>query len=299
VQLSSVPLWPLRTCNAIIRAVRAAVGLAAIGLAAVGPVAGCGSERDRPPPVSLACPKDDPSCSALAASGSGAPTQQPDVGLAGAAGAEAGAILTGTVLELTRDDFAEPTALGEVVQVFAQGPGGVTVATEFDGEGDFRLEGIAPDSPVWVGVSPSSSSTDLLTTLQPVDVVSEAGAELVVAHVSTVELIFGLLTEPAARDPGQAQVLLRFVDAGHAGVAGVSVLTDPMAERVIYRAAGTWSEEVSVTDGEGLVMLANLVAYELPGGQVPVSVETVAGTSVIWPRVAQGALTLMTVLVAP
>jgi len=264
-----------------------------------GLVLGCAEDPDRPGGVDP-CAGDaegcgNPQTGENGAGGSAGSTSSPSLS-AGAGGETA---LTGTVLEYTDDQFLYVTEFAGEAEVFADGPNGETVLAAYDGANAFLLEDVLATHWGWVGVQPVDSASDLLPTLHPVDTTSGGALELPMARASVVDLILRVGTSPLERDVGAAQLVLRFVDESGLALPGITVETSDPTQPILFRDGSNWSDTDTETLADGLALLPNLAAFELPGGTIPVTFSEGTESFVLQPRVAQGAVTVMTVLVAP
>ena len=203
------------------------------------------------------------------------------------------------VLQYADDQFLLASSFVDQAQVFSDGPRGETVTTDWDGLGPFVLEGVLATERGWVGVRPIDTASDLLPTLHPVDTTSGASLELPLVRASVLELVLQVGTAPLQRDANAAQLVLRFVDESGLALPGVSLTTSDPAQPILYRDGTNWSDTDTETLQDGLAVIANLPAFELPGGTIPVSCSDGVDDFVLQPRVARGVVTVMTVLLAP
>ena len=262
-------------------------------------VLGCSEDPERPAGIDP-CAGDaegcvDPQTGENGAGGS--------AGSAGSSSVSAGAggetVLRGVVMEFTDDQFLYVDQFPGEAEVFADGPDGETVVGTYDGVNAFTLEGVLATERGWVGAAPTDSASDLLPTLHPVDTTSGAAVQLPLARASDVDLILQLGTAPLQRDEGAAQLVLRFVDDAGVALSGITVETSDPTQPILFRDGSAWSDTDTETLADGLALLPNLPAFELPGGTIPVTFSDGVDAFVLQPRVAQGAVTVMTVLFAP
>jgi hypothetical protein len=245
-------------------------------LLALSWVFGCGDERGLPDPA--VCVGDCGS-GALVGSGSGKGGSGGSGGSSGN-GSSAPVELNGTVLRLNDLDFnaagfsrAEPYR--DVAKVTVEGASSTTVSVDYNGFDPFLLSGVRRGPEVWTLVEPSDTSADAMPTLQPLftaDAPSSAALELDVAvlRATTLDTAYSVLTNPVVREPSRGHAVLLFLD-GDEPIAGVTV-SAPNAERVIYAAGGTYSDDETATDESGLVLLSNVPAGSWPGSAVQVTV---------------------------
>lgn len=161
--------------------------------------------------------------------------------------------LSGNVVVFADDFFEQGTVLTTAARISAVGRGGGRVRADYDGA-SFQLEGVLKTAGNWFLVEPIG--TGLLPTLTAVDTRSSTSDVLSVglAQSLTVDGIFALMGTERASE--RAQVVLHVVDAQGASVAGVR--TTFVAERVGYRAAGSWLANDEGTDDSGLLFLGNV-----------------------------------------
>jgi len=206
--------------------------------------------------------------------------------------------ISGVVLEYADDQFLLASQYAGEAEVFTDGPDGNTVTADYDGVNAFTLEGALATEWGWMGVQPWDSTSDWLPTLHPVDTTAGAAVELPLVRASVIELVLQVGTSPLAREAAAAQLVLRFVDETGLALPGISIETSDPTQPILFRDGSTWSDTDTVTLADGLVLVPNLPAFELPGGTIPVTFSDGVDSYVLQPRVAQGTVTVMTVLVA-
>ena len=88
---------------------------------------------------------------------------------------------------------------------------------------------------------------------------ADADVTLYLIPASTIDLIYGLLSFPVAREVGRAHVVLRFVDATTGDpIEGVTV--SHVGETVSYDTGGSWSDVQTGTGSLGYAVLVNAPA---------------------------------------
>ncbi len=282
----------------MIQRMRGLVGMVVATMLGWGLTVGCSDDRQRPGGVDP-CAGDTDSCVSPQTgegSGGGSTVDAGNPSVPAEAGAETA--LGGVVLEYTDDQFLFASQFAGEAEVFADGPDGETVFGAYDGVNAFTLEGVLATPLGWVGVQPTASASDLLPTLHPVDTTSGAAVELPLARASVIDLVLQVGTAPLERDASAAQLVLRFVDDGGVALPGITLETSDPAQVILYRDGSNWSDTDTETLADGLALLPNLPAFELPGGTIPVTFSDGVDVFVLQPRVARGAVTVMTVLVA-
>jgi hypothetical protein len=192
--------------------------------------------------------------------------------------------LSGTVLRLNdlgfnAAGFSQAEPYRDPAKVTLEGASSTTVSVDYNGFDPFLLSGVRRGPEVWALVEPNDASADAMPTLQPVftaDAPSSAALELdlAVLRATTLDAAYSVLTNPVVREPSRAHAVLLFLDANEP-IAGVTV-SAPNAERVIYAADGTYTDDEIETDETGLVLLSNVPAGSWPGGALQVTVSGAA-----------------------
>jgi hypothetical protein len=262
--------------------------------------AACSDDRQRPGGVDP-CAGDSGDCFTVGQTGEGSGDGSSSGDDGGTVAVEAGAETTinGIVLEYTDDRFLDAVSYAGEAEVFADAPDGDTVSAVYDGINDFALEGVLATERGWIGVRPSDPASDLLPTLHPLDATAGAAVQLPMARASDIDLVLQVGTSPLQRDENTAQLVLRFVDETGLGLPGIALETSDPSQPILFLDGGSWSDTEIETLPDGLALIPNLPAFEMPGGTVPVTFSDGVDSFVLQPRLAQGAVTVMTVLVAP
>lgn len=211
-------------------------------------------------------------------------------GGADSAGEEVGTI-SGDVVTFSTDFFDTGKVLTTGATVSAEGESGARVRASYDGT-TFQLEGVLKSAGNWFLVEPVSVGLLPTLTLQDTRGVTKETLSPGLAQSLTVDAIFALMG--AERAEARAQVVLRVVNAQGVAVSGVRA--EVTAERIGYRAAGSWLASGEGTDETGLIFLGNVqVASSLTDLDVVLS-----GSASGRARVAAqpGAVTVATVIVS-
>jgi hypothetical protein len=206
------------------------------------------------------------------------------------AGEEVGTV-SGDVVTFSTDFFDTGKVLTTGATVSAEGERGARVRGNYDGT-TFQLEGVLKAAGNWFLVEPSSVGLLPTLTLQDTRGVTNETLSPGLAQSLTVDGIFALMG--AERADARAQVVLRAVNDQGASVAGVRA--EATAERIGYRAAGSWLASGEGTDDTGLIFLGNVqVASTLTELEVVLS-----GSASGRARVAAqpGAVTVATIIVS-
>lgn len=247
--------------------------------------AACGQpSRDRPPPVA-ACSGSD----CVQPLVSGGPSTL-DAGTSPSTGVAVN--LTGRVLWFEDDQFAGAVQFPARATITADAQSGGTVSVNYDGVSDFLLPGVLRAPNVWVSTAPVPS--DAMTTLLPIDTEAFSDLSIPLVRPSAIDLALSVLSQPAARDFGRAQVVLYITSAATGfPIQGVTV-TAAEAPIVAYADNGTWTDTISFTGRTGLTLLGNVTASGLPGAPINVNF-TGARIATMKVRVASGAATVVRV----
>jgi hypothetical protein len=192
------------------------------------------------------------------------------------AGAASGVTLTGNVLLL--DDFSfqsGPLLIDDAVTLRAQARGGGSVTGTWDGLDPYELANVLSEPLVWVSLTPTSSATQGLPTLGPVNTTSpdsrgRVTVDLAVVDRTVVDTILAILTLPVLRDESKAILILEVSRPDGTPLPGVTV-TAPTAETIVYGASGTFTDDATQTDSSGLVLLVNVPSSVWPGTLVGVT----------------------------
>jgi hypothetical protein len=244
-------------------------------------LSGCGQEVDHPE-YAPACEARECAPPISGATGGG------NEGGSDSAAEEVGT-LTGDVVTFSTDFFDNGKVLTTGATVSAEGQNGSRVSGSYDGT-TFQLEGVLKTAGNWFLVEPVSVGLLPTLTLQDTRGITSERLSPGLAQTLTVDGIFALMG--AERAEGRAQVVLRVVNAQGVAVSGVRA--EVTAERIGYRAAGSWLSSGEGTDETGLIFLGNVqVASTLTDLDV-----VLAGSASGRARVAAqpGAVTVATVI---
>lgn len=230
------------------------VGLAAAFTSAWLASGACAKSPARPGYLGN-CPDAAKSCTSIGPHGQ---TPHPEGGTeAGDAATDAATSLSGTVVVLQDQTFSVALPFQEPAQIVAEGLNGTHVTANYDGNNPFQVSGVRPASSVWMTVTPTSSVSDALPTLQPVDTTRSSTLQLDLVRSSVLDAIYQVLTQPVQRQAGAAQIVLRFEDSGSlAPVANVEVTQHP-GGTLIYDSGATWSDAATGTGQLGMAIVAN------------------------------------------
>ncbi len=260
--------------------VRALVALSLVGCSddeRAPPLDGCGDECSGSPPGSA-----------------------PGGGLGGAGGGggqtpEEAATISGNLSILIDDTFARAEAFTNSAVIFGPAPGNKVVSANYDGQ-TFQLEGVIGSSDTWLLAQPADDGP-VFATVGTFDTRMGASQTLPLVSRSVIEEIESTLLLPTSPDPDFAQMVVAVLRPDATPVPGVGV-TVSGAEVVAYATAGTWSEDETVTDSTGLVVVANVPASPRPGNSVEVRLSgAVDATAAV--RVVRGAATFAPTVVLP
>jgi hypothetical protein len=165
--------------------------------------------------------------------------------------------------------------LDDTATLRAQAKGGGTVMGDWNPVRPYVLENVLSDPLTWVSITPSSSVGVALPTLVPANTTRPAADGSVTLNLgvvgrAVVDTILDILTVPTVRDESKAILILEVRRTDGTPLPGVTV-TAPMAETIVYGAAGTFTDDESQTDASGLVLLVNVPASAWPGTLVGVS----------------------------
>ena len=213
--------------------------------------------------------------------------------------------LTGQVLLLSDQTFAQGALFSGGAVVSADGASGTPVTGDWNGADNFLLDGVAREATNWVSVKPNLAQGDALLTYQAVRTSAVDTVNLAVVSATTLDAIFTSLSAPA-RSPNFGQVVLFFRSSGTgAALAGLHVAM-PASAVAAYRTGTTWVQDdgTAVTDQSGLVLFGN-VELANSGGTQPVKVTKAASGSspaadagTFAARVVEGAVSIASVNVA-
>lgn len=204
-----------------------------------------------------------------------------------------GSAISGSILVLTDDDFTTGLPLPGLATVSVEGANGISVTGNYDGD-KYSVSGVKIDSPVWATVEPQPA--DGLPTAQPLNTTATDVLDLVTVQGSTLDLIYNVLPTLVTRDPGMAQIVLRFVDEQGAPVPGV--LVEHLGEVVVYDAAGTWTDDAVGTGDQGFAIVSNVAPASGPAKQTfSFTVNSVTSGAELW--VEADTVTIADVLVLP
>lgn len=243
------------------------------------------------------CPDAAKSCTSPPPVGQ---TPQPEAGPDGSASDAAGdasIALSGSVLVFQDASFALSVPFAAPAQVVAQGANGASVSGDYDGSDPFQISGVLKAASVWMTVTPTTSASDALPTLQPVDTAGSSVIQLYLVRSSALDSIYSVLTQPVTRQAGASQFVLRFEDASaQTPVANVAVTQQP-GGTVLYDSGGTWSDTATGTGQLGMAIVANAQ----PGVSQPVDfqVGSSGAPQAVTLRAAAGAVSYASVAVQP
>ncbi len=213
--------------------------------------------------------------------------------------------LTGQVLLLSDQTFAQGTPFTGGAVVSADGASGTPVTADWNGIDNYELDGVASEATNWVSVKPNLAQGDALLTYQAVRTSTVAMVNLAVVSGTILDAIFVALSAPA-RSPNFGQVVLFFRSSGTGTPLSGLHVAMPSAALTAYRSGSTWVEDdgTAVTDTNGLVLFGNVELANSTGTQ-PVTVTKVASGSgqavnagTFAARVVEGAVSIATVDVA-
>jgi hypothetical protein len=213
--------------------------------------------------------------------------------------------LTGQVLLLSDQTFAQGNLFSGGAVVSADGASGTPVTADWNGADNYVLDGVAREATNWVSVKPNLVGGDALLTYQAVRTSTVETVNLAVVSATTLDTIFNSLSAPAP-SPNFGQVVLFFRSSGTGTpLAGLHVAMNAAA-LAAYRSGSTWVQDdgTAVTDTSGLVLFGNVELANSTGTQ-PVTVTKVASGSTpavnagtFAARVVEGAVSIATVDVA-
>ena len=221
----------------------------------------CSPKNDRPDNANLAC--DSGNCVKPGPGGGGG-------GSAGDAGvgsdveidALGGVSVTGSIVELTGDDFYNAIPFTGQATVGFEGAAGLPVEGAYSGS-SFIVHGAAAGPGVWATVTPKP--TGILPTIQPADT-SAASLELVVVPATTIDTIYAFLSVPEQREIGAAHVVVRFLNA-KTGVPIMGVTVSHGADIVSYDTGGSWSDTAPGSGAGGYAVIVNVSTAKTPNQQ--------------------------------
>lgn len=225
----------------------------------------CSSKDSHPANAKLNC--DGGKCIDPGPSGGGGKDGGTEGGGGDDAGADAptGVSVSGTVVQLTGDDFATSIPFGEQATVTLEGAAGINVTGDYTGS-TFSVSGVAEGQGIWATVAPKSTSSAVLPTIQPTDTTSPP-LELSVVPASTIDTIYTFISVPVQREPGMAHVVLRFLNAKSLfPVTGVTVTHK--GEPVAYDTGGSWSDTAPGTGVNGYAVVANVTSAKVANKQI-------------------------------
>jgi hypothetical protein len=208
-------------------------------------------------------------------------------------------MLRGTVVDLVDDGFVTSIPFGNSATIEAQSTTGALISATWNGRDPFLLAGVEAAVPAWISVRPTSGAANL-RTLHPVATNIDRSVDLGVVRADTIDEMFAILSLPARRLEGAAQVVLAFTQSSASttsGVVGVRV-TLPNSEFIAYRSGATWSSEALGTDSSGLAVLGNVPAVAFPGTNKRVLLDG-SSSGFIDVRVVADAVSLVAVPLSP
>jgi len=243
--------------------------------------------------------------------GVGAPGTGGSAGAGGSAGGGTGgsagsssmeATLSGSIQALSADLTPDPN-LNATLKVQALGVDLDQVSADSDPNGDFRLVGVSATLPLWVGVGPFNAdpTSAYVDTLQAIDAPLDLPVGLLALRRPALDdIVASFVVEPTELDSTRGHVILRFIDDARQPVSGVTLVTpDPLTTSVAYDLGDTYSDQETVTDRRGVMILLNLPSMAYPGTISTLGVRV--GSNVprsLNARIATGAVTLVTTVIA-
>ncbi len=268
-----------------------------VAVLAFGSLLGCQKQDDHPPFVAdcedFCSPKPGISIGTGSPS-SGGSTSNPDTD--GGTGT-----LTGQVLLLSDQTFANAALFADGATVSADGATGTPVTGTWDGADPYTLEGVAVVSTNWVSVKPNLVGGDPLLTYQAVQTSAVNTVNLGVIQASTLDALFTSLS--TLRSPNFGQVVLFFRSTGTGTpLAGLHVAMSS-ADFAAYRSGTAWTldDGTAVTDQNGLVVFGNVQPANSTGTQAVTVTRAASGSMQAMPegtfavKVVEGAATIATV----
>jgi hypothetical protein len=267
----------------------------------------CSDDPERPPPASDC---NDPACLELRASqggigrgvGGGAAGATGSAG-AGNVGAPGAGTLAGSVRVIVEPDLGLGSLDG-AVEIRTSAPSGSVVSVSPSVDGSFRLEGVNPVSPLWVGVGSFDDDVTglFMDTVQAVDGTQDGFVDLRVMRRNvmtelTQQSFLGTLAE-LSDQAGHA--IIGFEDADGRPIAGIQVRLPGNGEASLaFDAGDIYSDLTGETSTRGAVAIVNVSAPAYPGTIVPVTAD-VGGTELdLNVRIARGSVTVIDVVVEP
>ncbi len=221
--------------------------------------ASCG-ERMEERPATQGCQED---CSADPRGAVARPTWPNGDGGAGSGGPSngtgEGVDLEGTIYWMDSTDLAPNDT-----RIYVQGAtvsmplasGTKLVSVDARG-GHFSIEDVIKASHSFLAVVPEAA-TAALPTLQWIDTEGSQTVRAGVVSAAALDLAFSVVSTPRTRDPGAAQVLLRFVDeVTGTGLRGVRVEV-PVGSKAIYDLGSSFTDQNVGSGSRGLVLLQNV-----------------------------------------
>lgn len=251
----------------------------------------CSGVDDDRPPLAPGCSVD---CGQPGKGGPGAGSGGSD-GSGGMGGAPVATDLTGVVVAMNDEAFAQTAAFSGAATVFAESP---TLAQGVSGTYDgasFSLADALQDRRAWVAVRPDDVAA-FIDTISYQDTTETSVTAPLVSRALLQEIYFNLST-PAELAANAAQLVVRVFEANGAGVVGVTANTTA-GTFAAYSADGTFSETETVTDGQGIIILGNIAATRFPGSEFVLRLGGAAEAE-LTVRIAQGAVTLVDVVLVP
>jgi hypothetical protein len=255
-----------------------------VGLATALDLAGiwaCQEDFERPPRAG--CSGDD--CPRLPPISGGGTGSRSDTGVADAprdVPADASVDVTGVVQVFAADDFQNSVAFQQTAEIRTEDAVGNDLVAAFDGQNLFQLAGVPFTRSLWLTAIPAAPADEAMVTLTPVDTTQTDPVIVPLVRGSTLDSIYGVLTNPILRSTDTGHIVMRFVNdsATPTPVPGVRATLSGMSEARIYDTGGGFSDVELSTGPLGLVIFANVVAVALPGAEQSVRLEGVAPTSV-------------------
>jgi hypothetical protein len=175
---------------------------------------------------------------------------------------------------------------------------GAQVSAEPAVDGSFRLEGVEPTSPLWVGTGVFDDDTTglFMDTVQAVDSTVEEFVNLLVMRRSVMEEItqIGFMSDPVELNPARGHAVITFVDPSGRLLPAVRVtLPGDAAARLAYDLGDIYSDQTPGTSSRGIAVVVNANASAFPGTIVPVDVEVQGEVRDFNVRFARGSVTVI------
>jgi hypothetical protein len=203
---------------------------------------------------------------------------------------DAGTSFSTEVVILTTGDLQQSRAFsGASLEISAEARDGTRTEQDYGGGPlSFAARGRAP---FWMTLRQTGGSAELLTTLSVFDTAGNAPLPIVERAVLE-DIADNLAGNPQLLQLDRAHAVLHFTDQGD---PAIGVALSAVQGTIAYDVGTTYSDVLESTNERGAAALLNLPAVPLPGGSLEIQVTYQSETSTLQLRVAQDAVTLMSV----